>query len=162
MLECFEGNVCEESRAIPQSCGKPGKPPSGGGRGRSGKDQARARSLGRKVLLIGRIRELALYRSEYLQAKGFSVVAPSSKPEVLEAIKRGGFDIVVLTYTLSNDSVLEFAELVRQQCPGCPVVVISNDGQADRKVAPDAVVIADHGPNALLAALHRLSDRRVQ
>src|SRR5438067_1904046 len=57
-----------------------------------------------RVLLIGRIRELALYRAEVLRNVGFQVLAPDGKQEVLAAIRRGDFDVAVLSYTLSSDS----------------------------------------------------------
>ena len=128
----------------------------------SGGDKSGLPAGSRKVLLIGRIRELALYRSEFLRAKGFSVVAPSNRAEVLDVIRRGSYDIVVLTYTLSSESVLEFAEMARQHCPECPVIIITDTGNTDRRVAPDEVVVADEGPEALLAALHRVVKPRLQ
>lgn len=130
--------------------------------GKTGSGKSEYPQPGKKVLLIGRIRELALYRSEYLRAKGFSVIIPAGKAEVLEAIRRGGYDVVVLTYTLSSENVLEFAEMVRQHYPRCPVIVISNDGKTDREVNPDAMVLADDGPNGLLSALFRVSNRKLQ
>jgi ActR/RegA family two-component response regulator len=99
-----------------------------------------------------RIRELALYRSEYLSAKGYDVIAPSSREQALEVIRRGSFQLAVLTYTLSSDSVLEYADLLRQHCPACPLIVIANTNRTDRAVDPDEVVLADEGPEALLAA----------
>lgn len=153
-------------QAIPLGDQRVALPRSGGGSGDSGVRKLRAHDSNqrtrrhlRKVLLIGRIRELALYRAEYLRGKGFTVQAPNSRrDDVLEAIRRGGFDIVVLTYTLSNEDVLDFADLVRQHCPTCPLIVITNTERPDTRVLPDAVVVADQGPEALLAALHRVSN----
>jgi hypothetical protein len=76
------------------------------------------------------------------------------------AIKRGEVDVVVLTYTLPSETVNELADLVRQYCPGCRLVAISEAGHFDERVAPDAVVIANQGPAALIEAIRRL--RRVQ
>ena len=109
-----------------------------------------------KILLLGRIRELALYRSEYLEGKGYEVLAPSNRNEALEAIRHGGFEVVILTYTLPNDVVLEYAQMVREYCPSCPLIVITSENLGDRSVAPDAIVIADDGPDALLRALRRV------
>lgn len=113
-----------------------------------------------KILLLGRIRELALYRGEYLRAKGYDVTSPADHAQAVEAIRRGGFQLAVVTYTLSNETVLEFAEMLRQYCPSCPLIVIANSTRADRNVAPDEIVLADDGPEALLAAIQRVLAKR--
>ena len=142
--------------------------PAGENRGRGGaagnpspRDPKRITGTGR-VLLLGRIRELALYRSEYLRTKGFAVIAPASHREAIDFIRRGTFDAAILTYTLSSDTVLEYADLIRQNCPHCPVLVIANSKTEDRRVNPDAVVMADGGPEALLAALRQVLRKRLQ
>ena len=116
--------------------------------------QRQVRSLPRnRVLMFGKIRELALYRAEVLRAHGFFVAIPDSKGEAIAAIRRGDFDVVVLTYTLSNDTVEELVELVRQHWPDCRLVTISETKYPDPKINPDANVLADDGPKALLEAL---------
>lgn len=130
---------------------------------RHGRSREKAtHSTAQRVLLIGRVRELALYRSEYLRGKGFTVSVPAGKAEIEEEIERGRFDVVVLSYTLPSESVLELAELVRQSCPWSPIIAITSHGKADRRVAPDEVVVADDGPEALLSALRRVVHHRVQ
>ncbi|HSB77046.1 MAG TPA: hypothetical protein VLC12_15420, partial [Terriglobales bacterium] len=94
-----------------------------------------------RVLIFGNIRELALYRAEVLRTNGFSVATPQSKAEAIAAIQRGGLDAVVLSYTLSNDTVEELAELVRQHCAGCRLITISDSRQWDPKIEPDANVL---------------------
>lgn len=125
-------------------------------------EKSRQYSNSRRVLLLGSIRELALYRSAYLSSKGYLVAVPSGRGEALETIRRGGFDVVIVSYTLSNDVVLEYVDHVRQHCPECPIIAISRNGETDRRVRPDEIVVADEGPEALLAALQRLSRKNVQ
>ena len=119
---------------------------------------ARRRATNR-VILFGSFRELQLYRAEVLRDRGFSVIVPSNKEEAVAAIKRCDFEAAILTYTLSSDTVEELAELLRQTCPGRPLICISNTGWLDRKVAPDEMVVADQGPPALLEALRRVLRR---
>ena len=121
--------------------------------------KAGARRATNRVILFGRIRELQLYRAEVLRDRGFSVIVPSNKEEAVAAIKRCDFEAAILTYTLSSDTVEELAELLRQTCPGRPLICISNTGWLDRKVAPDEMVVADQGPPALLEALRRVLRR---
>jgi CheY-like chemotaxis protein len=105
--------------------------------------------------MFGRIRELALYRAEVLRAHGFSVAIPASRAEAVAAIHRGDFDAAIFTYTLPNDTVQELTELVRQHCPECRLITISDTKYPDTKVNPDASVLADDGPKALLEALRQ-------
>ncbi len=112
---------------------------------------------GNRVLMFGRIRELALYRAEVLRDRGFEVVTPKDRAQAMDAIRAGGFDVAVLTYTLSNETVQELAAMVREYCPNCPLVAISHEKRIDRKIGPDAMVKADDGPAALIATLRRLT-----
>jgi CheY-like chemotaxis protein len=118
---------------------------------------ARRSTIGNRVLLLGRIRELALYRAEVLRTHGYRVITPHTKEEALRAIRSGAFDVVVLTYTLPNELVEEFAQLVREYRADCPMVAISDSRRVDRKIDPDETVIADEGPAALIGALKRVS-----
>ena len=118
------------------------------------------RAKGNRVLLFGRFRELALYRAEVLRSQGFAVTTPFSREDSIAAVRRGHFDVAVLTYTLSSETVQELAELIREYCPECPIIAISNSDKEDREIDPDEIVIADDGPPALLAALRRVSRRR--
>jgi DNA-binding response OmpR family regulator len=121
---------------------------------------ARESNSANRVLLFGSIRELALYRAEVLSNRGFTVVTPRNKQEAKDAIRNGQFDIAVLTYTLSSDTVQELAQLLREYCPTCPLVAITASGKDDPVIQPDATVIADEGPVALVAALRRLLRRQ--
>jgi CheY-like chemotaxis protein len=122
------------------------------------KDRSNARSTtGNRVLLIGRLRELALYRAEVLRIHGFQVLTPETPAEAMEFIRRAHFDIAVLTYTLSSDLVEELAEQIRQNCPDCPLIAISDSEQLDKKIFPDQTVLAREGPAALIAALRRVT-----
>jgi hypothetical protein len=122
--------------------------------------EANVRSWNR-VLMLGSIRELALYRAEVLRHSGFVVSTPRNRTEALAAIENGGFDAAILSYTLPSELVEELVELLRQKCPECPVVCISQEGKIDRRIAPDEVVLAEHGPTALLEALRKVMDRRI-
>lgn len=117
------------------------------------------RAKGNRILMFGRIRELALYRAEVLRDRGFEVATPESREEAIGAIRKGTFDIAILTYTLSSETVQELAELVREYCPGCPLIAISSNTAMDREIRPDVMVNADDGPAALLSALRRVSQK---
>lgn len=118
------------------------------------------RKLGNRVIIIGRQRELALYRAEFLRLAGYTVSTPENTDEALRLIKRLEFDAIVLSYTLSSETVQWLAESAREHCPDCPIIAITQKKIVDRRIAPDAVVLANHGPGALLSALGRVLQSR--
>ena len=117
----------------------------------------RRKTKGNRVLMFGRIRELALYRAAVLRDRGFDVFTPNDVAEAANIIRNGNFDIAVLTYTLPNDVVQELTQLIREHCPNCPLIVISRNKRIDREIRPDEMVDADDGPDALIAALRRVT-----
>lgn len=123
---------------------------------RGGKHQSRRADQPRRVLIFGRIFELALYRAEVLRSRGYAVVTPRSKSDALRAIEDGEFDALVLSYTVESETAEEIVEMVRQTCPECPLITISDSGTSDRKLRPDLVVRANEGPAGLLKALQRV------
>jgi hypothetical protein len=129
------------------------KTPQGAPKKHNKKRVSRKPNDPRRVLVYGRLLELALYRAEVLRGRGFSVITPRTKVEAISAIKDGEFDALVLSYTLSSDTAEELVELAREKCPACPVITISETGKADRRLRPDIVVRANEGPSGLIKAL---------
>ena len=120
-----------------------------------------AKKHGDRVLLIGRVRELALYRAEVLKHFGFRVAAPEDLDEALRIIKRGDFDALVLSYTLPSEAVEYLAEQARESCSDCPIVAIVHSLQIDRRIEPDAIALAAEGPPALVEALNNVLRRNI-
>jgi CheY-like chemotaxis protein len=112
--------------------------------------------IGNRVMIVGLLRELALYRAEVLRDRGFQVLTPETIEEAIAIIEQGHLDVAVLSYTLPDTSVKTIAETLREHCPDCPIVAIVQTNRLDRTIAPDAVVLADEGPPALVAALKKL------
>src|SRR3569832_1377602 len=73
------------------------------------------------VLMFGYQRELALYRADVLKRAGFEVLIPATNEEARDVVESGAFHAAVLSYTLSSEIVKEFADLIRQKCPECPL-----------------------------------------
>ena len=147
----------------PERIAAPGGARGGDNQGSPGSGKERRkkpRTVGNRVLLFSGIFEVALYRAEVLRAQGLDVRTPRSKDEAIAIIQRGEVDVVVLTYTLPSETVNELSDLVRQYCAGCQLIAISESGRVDERVAPDAVVVANEGPAALVEAIRRL--RRMQ
>jgi CheY-like chemotaxis protein len=119
-------------------------------------DSPREKKIGNRVLMVGRLRELALYRAEVLRHAGFIVSTPTDEFEAVRIMQRGDFDAIILSYTLPNATVQELAESARDYCPDCPIIAITETSNFDRRIAPDAVALAKDGPGALLSALNRV------
>lgn len=130
--------------------------PSTPRRSRSRSNSDKEKRIPNRILLLGRIRELALYRAEVLSSHGYRVLTPHTKEESIRAIRSGNYDVAILTYTLPSDLVEEFAQLIREYCPTCPVIAITDAQRQDRRISPNATVLADDGPAALIAALRRV------
>jgi CheY-like chemotaxis protein len=138
------------------SASEGGNDPRRSGKSFAGKERRSPSRSQARVLLLSGMWEVALYRAEVLRGHGLEVLTPRGKEDAIAAIRRGEVDVVVLTYTLPSETVNELADLVRQYCPGCRLVAISETGSFDERVAPDAVVIASQGPPALIEAIRRV------
>ena len=112
------------------------------------------------ALLVGRYRELALYRAEVLKQMGYEVKVTTTPEEARDAVDEGGFDVAILSYTMSSDVVKELADLIRQKCPECPLLTISQNAKQDPHVMPDAVVMSELGPAGLIRALKSLMNKK--
>ena len=111
------------------------------------------------VLMLGRQLELGYYRAVYLQSHGFQVIFPENKDAALAAICMGGYDAVIISYTLSKESANEFVNLVKQREKDCPVVAIMQERSEERDFEPDERVLDRDRPPALLEALIRIAKR---
>lgn len=127
---------------------------------RERKRGAMEKPLRNRVLLVGNHRELTLYRAEVLRHIGFQVQTPEDKQATLAIIARGNFDVAVLSYTLSNTTVQELADSIREHCPKCPVVAIAESKRFDRRIAPDAIALVAEGPPGLISALEKVLQQR--
>jgi DNA-binding response OmpR family regulator len=119
----------------------------------------RHRAVVMTVLMLGRQLELGYYRAVYLQAHGFQVIFPENKNAALAAIRAGGFDAVIISYTLSKESAKEFVNLVKQRDKDCPVVAITQKGWEEEDFEYDEKVLDVDRPPALLDALIRIAKR---
>src|SRR6185437_14907503 len=100
------------------------------------------KKVGNRILVVGRQRELALYRAEFLRLAGYCVDTPEDEDEALRIMRRDEFDAIVLSYTLPNETVQQLAESAREHCPDCPVIAIADTERFDRLISPDAIALA--------------------
>lgn len=116
----------------------------------------------RRVFFFGQNRELALYRADFLEKAGYLVILPETKEQAISAIRNVPFDVAILSYTLSDATVKELADLIRQACPECPLLTIAKSATDDPHIRPDAIVNAESGPSGLATVLRDVLARHVQ
>jgi CheY-like chemotaxis protein len=105
------------------------------------------------VLLLGRRRDLEPSIVETLERAGHSVQFPGTREEALIALNRRAFDCVVLSYSLSNTTIEEFIELLKQTSPTCPIIAISENSGMDCKLEPSRMLQLRQGPEVLISTL---------
>jgi DNA-binding NtrC family response regulator len=121
--------------------------------------ETEAPQKGRLILLLSRDRELSLLRYSSLRQAGYSVERADSRQEALSLL-RDKFDALVISYSLSLDSLAEFTELFRSTNPNSPVIGVVKENWQDLKVKLDFAVNGDDGPEALLEAVDTALKRK--
>jgi CheY-like chemotaxis protein len=115
-----------------------------------------AKRIGNRVLVVGRQRELALYRAEFLRQAGFTVIVAQDVDEAIRIMQQSAFDALILSYTLPSSDVEYLADAARDYCADCALITIANGRTVDLNVEPDAIASADEGPKGLVSALKRV------
>jgi DNA-binding NtrC family response regulator len=107
------------------------------------------------ILMLGKQLELGHYRAEFLQSYGIHVVFPESKEDAISAIRAGGYDAILLSYTLSKETTQELVTLTERYCPDCPIIAIA---QRDNELAfkPAETVLDTDPPKMLLEAIKKV------
>ena len=111
------------------------------------------------ILLLGTQLELGHYRTEFLQCHGIRVIFPENKNSAISAIRAGGFDSAVLSYTLNDEIARELVALIEQSCPDCPLVAITNKRWNGLEFKADEMILDTDPPQSLIDALIRVEKR---
>ena len=110
------------------------------------------------ILMLGRQLELGHYRAEFLQSYGIHVVFPESKQEADSAVRAGGYDAILLSYTLSKETIQELVGLIERYCPDCPIIAITQRN-SELAFKPAETVLDTEPPKMLLEAIKRVQIR---
>lgn len=111
--------------------------------------QEKSEQKGGSLLLLSADRELSLLREYALQRGGFSVARADSRQEALQLLE-SGFEALIISYSLSGESIAEFTSLFRKKNPKSPVVGVVKGKWQDLKIDADFTVSGEDGPEALL------------
>lgn len=115
---------------------------------------------GKSVLLLSANRELSLLRDYALRQAGFTVARADLPQQALELLQ-SNFDALVISWSLSSESIAEFTELFRKKNPNCPVIAVVQEKWQDLKIDADFSVSGEEGPEALLDVLESAVPRTV-
>ena len=113
------------------------------------------------ILMLGKQLELGHYRAEFLQSYGIHVVFPESKQEAISAIRDGGYDAILLSYTLSKKTTQELVSLSKRYCPDGPIIAIVQRGN-ELRFKPAETILDTDPPKMLLEAIKQVQIRLPQ
>lgn len=121
---------------------------------------------GKKLLLLSADPELASLRHHILANAGFTVARAISRKDALQLLEQEKFDALVISHSMSQESIIEMAELFRKQNPNSPIVTVAKGRWQDLKIEFDSSVTGEEGPEALIetieTALNRKQLRRIK
>ncbi len=113
------------------------------------------------ILMLGRQLELGHYRAEFLQSYGIHVVFPESKREAISAVRAGGYDAILLSYTLSKETTRELMNIIERYRADCPIIGIVQQGN-ELMFKPEETLLDTEPPKMLLEAIKRVQIRLLQ
>jgi len=115
---------------------------------------------GKTVLLLSQEREVSLLKKYVLTQAGFSVSRADSRKEAIQILEQRKFDVLVISYSLSIDALLELTQLFRAKNPNSPIVGVAKGQWQDLAVEFDATVTSDEGPEGLIEGVEMVLDRK--
>ncbi|HET9742505.1 MAG TPA: response regulator [Terriglobales bacterium] len=119
-----------------------------------------AKGTDTSLLLLSGDPERAALRARILRDAGFHVVRPENRKEALRILAAQKFDVLVVSYTLSSQSILEFTEIFQQNNPNSPIISVTETKWQDLKVHMDFTVTGTEGPDALIDAVQAAVNRQ--
>ena len=115
---------------------------------------------GKKLLLLSADAELSSLRHHILANAGFKVSRAISRKEALQLLEQEKFDVLVISHTMSQESMIEMAGIFRVQNPNSPIVTVAKGRWQDLKIEFDSSVTGDEGPEALIETIETVLNRK--
>ena len=115
---------------------------------------------GKSVLLLSDDLEIALLKAHVLGHAGFAVTRAESRKDAIQLMRESSFDVLVISFSLSGDSVVELAGIFRAENPTAPIVGVAKGRWQDLPLEFDATVTGDEGPEGLIEAVEMVLNRR--
>ncbi|MGW8266496.1 MAG: sigma-54-dependent transcriptional regulator [Longimicrobiales bacterium] len=87
-----------------------------------------------RILLVDDDRAFRVSTSTLLREEGHRVVEAADGPQAVEALKEGGFDLVLLDLRMPGIDGIQFVEVLRRWGEGTPILMISGFGTVETAV----------------------------
>ena len=113
-------------------------------------------AMAKKILIVEDEKALASVLNLKLKSAGYETAVSYNGDEALEAVKMGGFDLVLVDIMMPKRDGFSFLEETKKQNIATPVFVMSNLGQEEDIArikslgAKDYIVKADTSPQEIL------------
>jgi DNA-binding NtrC family response regulator len=115
---------------------------------------------GKKVLLLSAAPELSRLRAHVLAHAGFTVSRADSRKNALRLLEQEQFDVLVISYSMSQENLTQMTELFRTRNPNVPIVAVTKGKWQDLKIEFDSTVTGEEGPEALIEAVETVLNRK--
>ena len=87
-----------------------------------------------RILVVDDDRAFRVSTSALLEEEGYVVVEASAAPEAVEALKGGGFDLILLDLRMPGVDGIQLVEVLRRWGEGTPILMISGFGTVETAV----------------------------
>lgn len=104
------------------------------------------------VISVGTLPDLVSLREAVLKKAGYRVVSAFNEADALGKIYSGDCGVLVLCYSMEEESRKHITKAFREVCPAGRIVSITNQPLKQSPDA-DAVVYGVDGPEALISAV---------
>jgi DNA-binding response OmpR family regulator len=109
---------------------------------------------GNTVVSVGTIPELLSLRAAILQSAGYAVFTTTVPQEAIQEIRSGHCGVLLLCYSVSEESRQELIREFRERCASGRIIAITNRPVAETPKQVDELVYGVEGPEILLQAVN--------
>jgi DNA-binding response OmpR family regulator len=109
-----------------------------------------------KILLVSYERALLKTRMMLLQSTGYQVVIADNIGAARDICRTISFDLVIIGHSIPSSDQAELAAVVRQDCPGVPLMVILRSELENNAAGFEYTVNAQDGPGVLLNVVNSI------
>jgi len=105
---------------------------------------------GEKILVVSYDRALLRTRMMLLCSSGYAVLMADNIAAVRETCRKTALNLAIIGHSIPRQDQAELVGMVRQECPGVPILLILKSELEDRPVDVEYIVNAQDGPGVLL------------
>jgi DNA-binding NtrC family response regulator len=122
--------------------------------------------MGKKIILIvDDEQEQRFFYQDFLISEGYTVITANNPVEALKLVKAEDVSLIITDYRMPKLDGANFTELIKEQCPNLPFLMISGYPVEARETfqtcafAPDLIIEKPVQRQELLQAVKQLFDK---